>query len=376
MLNYILMLILLAMGIFLLVTFMMDHRKRKSPIFLPPISFIIPAHNSQDHIEKTIKSIYSSYPKYRIELIAINDGSTDKTLEVLEKLKQEYDFTIINNKINKGKVFSLNEAIPLCSNELICSLDSDIIINKRAIEDAIARFENNEKLAAVSCRYKSENPGFITSLQDLEYNMNTFYQVSCNVYSDISMFGGFMILKRKPLIEAGLFSTNAITEDVDLSLKLNRLGWKVELSPCYVLTPSHTNLWKIAKQRTRWSEGVAQCYIKHWKVYLTNPVVIVNLIFWILLLAFGYFAASSGSGTTNQTITNFLYQRGIIKALYSIFAIPYAILGMRSLKQIYKIWLVIPFTILYLPFRGALAVIGWTIGIYKTINLKENERGW
>ncbi len=106
-----------------------------------PLSFVIPCYNDGDTIEQTIKGIYDSYDHDLLELIVVNDKSTDNSAEKIELLQKKYKFTIIHNPENRGKAASINHALEYVQNDIMVVIDADTIINPRALEDILARFQ-------------------------------------------------------------------------------------------------------------------------------------------------------------------------------------------------------------------------------------------
>lgn len=98
-----------------------------------------------------------------------------------------------------------------------------MIVNRQSLTDALARLQHPE-MGAVSYPYRATNTGFIPLMQTIEYNMLTFVQGAYNVFSAIALWGGFIAVKREAFLDAGKFSVNAITEDMDLAFKLNQKG--------------------------------------------------------------------------------------------------------------------------------------------------------
>ena len=352
-------------AIFVLAFF--DHKKQRKLTKYPKISFIIPTYNDADTLTETIESLYKSYDKRKTELIIINDKSTDNTLNILKKLKKKYKFKIINNEKNLGKVRSLNKAIPLSRGEIVFILDSDTKLSKRAIESLLARLEA-PKVGAVSCRYEVKNKGIIPIMVNIEYSMLALSQSAYNFTSAISLWGGCMAFKRKALQDIKLFKENMIIEDMDAALTLNEKGWKVEqnLIPVETYSPDDIKGW--FKQHIRWSSGGMQCIIKHFKVFIKNPLSIFYFLAYGLVSMLFIYSLFS--------IRLDFLQSAIIGIVYAIFSLPYVIVNMKGIEEWYKIFLILPFSFVYYPIFAAVMTIGFIVGVYKYFKLREGGRGW
>ena len=379
--------------------YILDVQKKRKPSFFPLVSFIVPVWNEEKTIEKTIKAIRSAYPKSKSELLIINDASTDNTLQVLKKLKKEFKFTLINHKKNKGKVSSVNEASNLAKGEIIFSVDAETIISKKAVYDVITRFEN-KKIGAISCRHKPIEKSFLSSMQELEYNMFAIIQASYNLTSTLYLWGSCMAFRKKAFNEIGMLSESAIIEDQDAALKLNEKGWKVQQSSVPVHTNVPQNIKSFYKQKVRWASGCAQCIMNHKKAYLKNPMSVFFMMSYMFIILFSivaivhaipyvlnaYHFMSYMHLAGFSTLTEVKYLDNIYKpqlngflsfvTLSSMFSIPYTLLNVKKPKHAYNIFWAIPFSIVYFPIYSAISVVGFAVGIYKYPKLKKGERGW
>lgn len=383
--------------IFVLIFAYYDKRKKRNTILNPKVSIIVPCFNDSKSIKDTIESIYEVCGNL-VDLIVINDASTDNSESILNELSHKYNFTFINNKINLGKSQTLNEYYKLAKHETILFVDADVIMNKKSFNDTLLRLKS-KKVGAVSCPYVPKNKGFIPLMQNLEYNMISLVQGSYNLFSGMSLWGGFIGIKRIAFEDAGKFSLNAITEDLDLAFKLNESGWKVEQSFFAVKTEVPDTIKTWFKQKLRWSSGGFQCFAKHYMTWLKNPIyiffmvsysvfmisnvfVLSNKIFFIenLIKSF-YFINETFSLLTSLKLTGLLYSVYLIKDLlwvgaFTFLSVPYTLPLIKNFKKVYLIWLIIPFSIVYIPIFSLIYVIGSTFYIYKSPKLAKTDRGW
>jgi len=359
------------------------------------ISFIVPCYNSADHIQKTIHSIYESYQNP--ELIVINDASTDRSGQLLNDLKKYYNFKLIKNKTNKGKSASVNAAIDKTTSENIAIIDSDVILTKEALKARLKRL--NKNVAAVSCPYKPSNKGFLPGMQAIEYTISKLVKSAQNHTSVLALWGGCMLVKRKPFLEVGKFSEHMLIEDVELTFKLYKKGYRVEQASMYVktLVPSTWKSW--TKQKTRWISGGAQCFLKHPGVYIRNPLLFIfNISQLLLIITFIFYLIRDfhnlGTVLVNLSIrdpvtsvidaTQYIWlvdKKQIIRAIFikfgfMFFTLPYILIVAKSTKDLLKIINLIPFTFIYSPAFTFLYVYAWGLGIKKYVQLKEGMRAW
>lgn len=390
---------LILLFCYVIIFSVIDLRKKRTVCEYPPISFVIPCYNDADTVAETVRSIYYAYRDQTFEVIVINDSSEDHTSQELQNLRYKYKIQMVDNPINLGKARSLNNCIDTTKYGMILFLDADVTVNKKALYDVVARFENNTRLGAVSCPYTPKNKGFLPLMQKIEYVMKTLVQGSYNIFSAMSLWGGFLAVRKEALIEAGGFSENAIVEDVDLAFKLNQKGWKVEQSfqPVRTYVPDDLKTW--FQQKKRWVSGSLQCLIKYRNIWIKNPVQVVMIIVYgsfiisyvssliIGLAALPDFIASSGltnksynsmttMGYTTVDVAGKIFIACISKLIFSFFSIPYVLPLIQKPEHLYKLLYVIPFTVIYYPALFVVSIAGIILCLVKYRTLEKGTRAW
>src|SRR3990167_5837456 len=251
----------------------------------PKISFVIPCFNGGAIISDTVSRIYESYPD--LDLIIVNDGSTDNSLQLLKNLKNKYGFEIINNEENLGKVNSVNKAIKYSKNDFVFVIDVDCKVNSLCLNEAIARLLANKRIGAVSCRYDLKKTNFWSIMQRIEYNMTSIIQGSYNIFSVPALWGGCMGFKREVLEELNGFKLEAITEDIDIAFRSILKGYKVEQCWNSCITQAPEGLKKWWQQKKRWAGGNLQCMINYPKVWIKNPIYVIFVLSFVFMIFFG-----------------------------------------------------------------------------------------
>jgi len=391
------LLLTLLILIFLTLSFL-DYRQKRVLRGRPKVSFLVPCYNDGDSVEDTIRSIYATYDKRRFELLVVNDRSTDDSLAVLRRLQKRYRFTLVSNTENVGKSASLNALSQRAKHDILFFVDADIILNRQAVEDVLARLQE-KKVAAVGSQFLSENKGFLPVMQTAEYYMLTLIQGAHNRFSTMSLCGACFAVKKEAFEAVGRFSENAILEDLDLALKLREASHKVQQSFYHIKSyvPDTAKIWY--RQKIRWSSGSTQNIIKHFRTWIRSPLTLIFLFLFSLL---GIIAALSLirqallfenligtvellSKTTVSLVTlkttGIYYGAILLKNLltsiyFSAFSLPYIIPMVRGWKELHKILLAIPFGLLYLPAYSIVSTIGMVIGIVQYRRLARGERAW
>src|SRR3989344_7883436 len=144
----------------------------------PSVTIAIPSYNEGKNIEKTINSVLNlNYPKEKLKLIIVNDGSKDNTKQIVEKIirNNKQSNILLINQPNQGKGSALNNALKNTNSEFFVTLDADSFVKENALQKLIPHFEKN--VAAVLPIIKiNDNKSFIEKIQSYEYPINFFYK--------------------------------------------------------------------------------------------------------------------------------------------------------------------------------------------------------
>ena len=248
--------------IFWLLTFFeTDIEDKKSFMKLnPKVTIAIPAYNEEKNIAQTIESAaLLDYPRDKLEIIVINDGSKDKTLEVIKKqikLFKDTDIKLINQK-NGGKGKALNAALRLANGEFFVSLDADSYVRSDALKVILPNFDT-ENVAAVLPLLKIRQPkNLLEKIQWAEYMVNLFYKRLMSILDCVQVTPGpFSVYRKKVLLKIGGYDENNLTEDMEVTMRLQKSHYKIkQITGTEVYTNPPTNLKIFFKQRNRWYKG-------------------------------------------------------------------------------------------------------------------------
>src|SRR3989344_9101162 len=135
------------------------------------VSVLVPAYNEEDTIENTVNAVFSSDYDHIKEVIVINDGSKDRTADIVKHLQKKYSKLKLLDKPNSGKADSLNQALKIVKGELVAVVDSDSFQNVDAIRKLVGYFDD-EKVGAATCPILARNKNtFFEKLQAIEYSV-------------------------------------------------------------------------------------------------------------------------------------------------------------------------------------------------------------
>jgi len=253
------------------------------------ISVLVPAWNEEKTIEETIDHIFRiDYPIK--ELIVLNDGSTDKTKEIVERLLKKYPKLKLINKKNSGKGDSLNAGLKVAKGELVVVVDADSYPDKESFKKLVGFFDD-EKVGAATCVFVPRNRNkFIEKMQVIEYNIIAFTRKLLGYVDAIYVTPGPLAMYRKTALnKIGGFDTKNMTEDIEITWRLIQAGYKRKMclsTNATTTVPDNLKAWYI--QRRRWNVGGLQCMAKYKKTFLKkNMLGMFVLPFFILQLFLG-----------------------------------------------------------------------------------------
>ncbi len=233
--------------------------------FNPLISVIVPAYNEEKVIARTIESLLASdYSNF--EIIVVDDGSPDKTTEVVKNQFGNNPRVQSFRVENGGKAEALNFGLGKCRGEIIIGLDADTIFEKETIGSLAHRFADPQMGAIAGNAKVGNRINLITRWQALEYitsqnlDRRAFSSLNC-----ITVVPGAIGAWRRDLLdETNGFASDTLAEDQDLTLKVRKLGYKIGYEENAIAwTEAPDTVKGLAKQRFRWSFGTLQCMWKH-----------------------------------------------------------------------------------------------------------------
>lgn len=294
-----------------------DLERFKQDTGLPPVTLIIPAFNEETTLQDTLDNLHQQdYPNY--EILIVNDGSTDMTLELLTQKfalrpalhlnpnclptapvkevyrSEKYAHIWVIDKENKGKSDALNAALNYCQTPYFCVMDADTILEPYALTRMVFALLTERNTVAVSgilrvlngCTFKHGvvekvklPQNALAALQVLEY-MRSFLasRMSWNLSrGSLIISGAFGLFSHATVVKAGGYDTDTVGEDMELVVRLHRYcrqhkpDYHIRFVPdpvAWTQCPEH--LRDLYLQRERWQRGLVQSLIKHLPMLL-NP---------------------------------------------------------------------------------------------------------
>ncbi len=251
----------------------------------PSVTILVPVFNEERTVENTIESLLGlEYPADKLFIMVVDDGSRDNTWNLVQKF-QGHPQILLHKKENGGKYTALNYGITNATSEFIGCLDADSFVDSKALLHIIPNFENPE-IVAVTPSMKIQNPDTILGLvQNAEYNMGIFTRKLFSLLdAQYVTPGPFSIFRKSVFDRVGLYRHAHNTEDLEMALRLQDHHLRIaNADKAIVYTVGPRTLYKLYKQRVRWTGGFIQNTLDYKKM-IFNPQY-GNLGFFVLPIA-------------------------------------------------------------------------------------------
>jgi cellulose synthase/poly-beta-1,6-N-acetylglucosamine synthase-like glycosyltransferase len=227
------------------------------PTELPRIAIAVPCFNESRTVESTIRSLLAlDYPADKLEIIAVDDGSTDTTLSVLEQFEGDSRVRIFS-KENGGKHTAMNLALANTSAELIGCLDADSVVAPDALKHIVPVFQNERVSAVTPCILVKEPQTVLQHMQNVEYRLSIFNRFILAAIGSVFITPGpFSFFRASVVRELGGWRYAHSTEDMEMALRMQREGHLIANAPSAVVhTSTPRTLPALFRQRVRWTYG-------------------------------------------------------------------------------------------------------------------------
>lgn len=249
-----------------------DHRRPDNPPPLsstPPVSFLVPCHNEGENAEETIQSLLDQdYDE--LEVIAINDASTDDTGERLQRIaEQDSRVRVIHFPTNQGKAMGLRMAALAAKHEYLICLDGDALLDRHATHWLLRHFVDGPRVGAVTGNPRVRNrTTLLGKIQVGEFSsIIGLIKRAQRIYGRVFTVSGVVAAFRKSALhQIGYWNIDMVTEDIDVSWRLQINHWDIRYEPnalCWILMPeTYKGLWR---QRLRWAQGGIEVFRRYWR---------------------------------------------------------------------------------------------------------------
>lgn len=314
---YILVFLSVYVQVFFFVTFL-ENRKRiiirdgKIKLnFYPSVTVAVPCWNEENTIEKTIHSLLNlNYPKDKLKIFLIDDGSTDNTWNVINKFINYSNIKILH-KENGGKYTALNLVLENIETDFFGGLDADSFADPESLIRIMSFFEKDPSIMAVASSVIVDNPkNFIQHAQKAEYDMGVYFKKMLCFLNAINVTPGpLTIFRKKVFDDLGPYRHGHNTEDMEIAYRMQKNHYKIEhCNDAYVYTNTPRTIKKLYKQRLRWIYGFINNTIDYRSVIFRKKYGNFA-IFTLPMGVISIFSVSYLFGKIIYNLGNFLYSK-------------------------------------------------------------------
>ena len=246
---------------------------------LPVLDILVAARDEENVVERLVERLFNlEYPKHKLNIYIIDDGSSDKTPLILNRLSKEFEkLKVISRAPNSGggKSGALNYALKFIRGEWVLVLDADAQLKQDTLM-RLFNFVDEGSWSAVQLRKSvlNSSKNFLTSCQSMEMAMDAIFQYGRLSVAGVSeLRGNGQLIKKDILLECGSFNENTVTDDLDLSLRL--LLSKSQIGILWdppVMEEAVETFNALFRQRQRWAEGGLQRFFDYGDQLFTNKI--------------------------------------------------------------------------------------------------------
>ena len=306
------MFVILYFQVFLILTFLESreeihdtdpYENFKVRIDKPTVTIIVPVFNEEKTVAKTINSLLQmNYPKDKLTIMVVDDGSKDNTWNFVQQFKDNPQVSL-HTKKNGGKYTALNYAIENSTSTYIGCLDADSFVDGEALNHIIPQFDTDPYIVAVTPSLKIQNPNSVLGMvQNAEYNMGIFTRKILGILdAQYVTPGPFSIFKRDIFKTVGMYKHAHNTEDLEMALRIQTHHYKItNAHRAVVYTVGPQTLYKLYKQRVRWTGGFIQNTVDYKRMLLNPkygdlgililPIAMYSILGTMIFLAYNLFS--------------------------------------------------------------------------------------
>ncbi len=245
----------------------------ESPTFTPPVSAVVALYNEEKVIGQTLTALLASRYAGELEVILVDDGSSDRTSEIVAGIAASDRRVRLLRQANGGKASALRAGLAAARHEIILMLDGDTQFEPDALGELVAPLRD-PRVGAVSGQIDVGNQsGLLGRFQSLEYVSG--FNLDRRTYDALDAIsvvpGAASAYRASAITKAGGIQADTLAEDTDLTLALHRAGYLIRhTTRARAVTEAPATARALLRQRKRWAFGTLQCLWKH-RSLLLNP---------------------------------------------------------------------------------------------------------
>ena len=280
------------MNAFLVASLLLDRRppiREHAGGRLPGITVLVAAYNEQANIAATVESLARQDYPGPLQVIVINDGSTDGTAQVLAGIRHPW-LQVVNLERNAGKSNALNVGLGLARHAITITVDGDSYLYRNALRNLVGRYLSDPagtKAVAGAVLVRNSRTNLVTKIQEWDYfhGIAAIKRLQSLYQGTLVAQGAFSLYETATLRRVGGWA-ETVGEDIVLTWALLAQGHRVGFAESAVLFTNAPESWRqFIRQRQRWSRGLIEAFKAHWRL-LFQPRMITVFIWWNLLFPY------------------------------------------------------------------------------------------
>lgn len=270
-------------------------KARLGNLYAPRVSVIVPAWNEENGIITTVQALLKS-TYTNMEILVIDNASIDNTgrnvlalIETYEETRKQIPGQTIDVKYSyegaQGKGHALNNGLDLATGDIILSIDADCYVPPPTVANFVKYFQDPTVMAAVGNVRIGNKDTVIGVVQYLEFLFSFYFKKAESLVNTIYIIGGAAgAFRREVFDKIGPYSTTNITEDIELSVRIQSHGMRIAYAPdALVYTEGATTLQGLLKQRLRWKRGRFETFAEHKNMFCSFKKEHNKLLSWFIL---------------------------------------------------------------------------------------------
>ncbi len=275
----------------------------------PAVTVIVPCWNEENTVGETIRSLLAlDYPKDKVQIIVVDDGSTDGTSRAVEEFKDVPNITLLR-KENGGKHTAMNLGIEKTTTDFVGCLDADSFVTPSALKRMVPYFDDKDIMAVSPSIIIHEPKRPMEWAVKIEYQLSVYIKKMLGLMNGIHVTPGpFSIYRTKVFKDLGPYRVAHNTEDMEIAYRMHEYGYRIEqCHDAHVYTKTPPTIYKLYRQRRRWIYGFINNTIDYRRLLFkekygtfalfTIPAGVVSIcsaiyLFSFMIYRFGRFIAS------------------------------------------------------------------------------------
>lgn len=266
---------------------------------LRTVSIVIPAYNEEASIKSTIESALAlDYPRNKLEIIVVDDGSRDKTYQIAKKFENEGRVKVFT-KENGGKGSALNLGIGKARGEIVVTMDADTFVRENALKEMVSMFYSDNVMAVTPSMGIYSPKTFWQKVQHVEYYMGVFLRKAFATMNAVHITpGAFSAYRREFFLKYGGYDEHNITEDLEIALRIQSNNYIIENNPkAVVYTIAPPGFRELLVQRRRWYTGLIKNLWNYSHLFgkkygalgmVVLPVALVTMLLSVVLTVYTF----------------------------------------------------------------------------------------